>query len=80
DSGFNDHREAPVEDFEQKYAPAHAVLVQKQSLFEQWLAQNHWENTTFFEVNTLHNQGVDQLAPLLQVEAKAPDGLVEAFS
>ncbi|MDF5331808.1 gamma-glutamyl-gamma-aminobutyrate hydrolase family protein, partial [Vibrio parahaemolyticus] len=49
DSGFNDHREAPVEDFEQKYAPAHAVLVQKQSLFEQWLVQNHWENTTFFE-------------------------------
>lgn len=34
----------------------------------------------FFEVNTLHNQGVDQLAPELQVEAKAPDGLVEAFS
>lgn len=33
-----------------------------------------------FEVNTLHNQGVDQLAPQLQVEAKAPDGLVEAFS
>ncbi|EGR3411878.1 TPA: gamma-glutamyl-gamma-aminobutyrate hydrolase family protein [Vibrio parahaemolyticus] len=80
DSGFNDHREATVEDFEQKYAPAHAVLVQKQSLFEQWLVQNHWENTTFFEVNTLHNQGVDQLAPQLQVEAKAPDGLVEAFS
>ncbi len=24
-----------------------------------------------FEVNTLHNQGVDQLAPQLQVEAKA---------
>lgn len=80
DSGFNDHREAPVDDFEQKYAPAHAVLVQKESLFEQWLVENHWENTTFFEVNTLHNQGVDQLAPQLKVEAKAPDGLIEAFS
>ncbi|MGI9894675.1 gamma-glutamyl-gamma-aminobutyrate hydrolase family protein [Vibrio natriegens] len=80
DSGFNDHREAPVDDFEQKYASAHAVLVQKESLFEQWLVENHWENTTFFEVNTLHNQGVDQLAPQLKVEAKAPDGLIEAFS
>ncbi len=80
DSGFNDHREAPVDDFEQKYAAAHAVLVQKESLFEQWLVENHWENTTFFEVNTLHNQGVDQLAPQLKVEAKAPDGLIEAFS
>lgn len=80
ESGFNDHREAPVDDFEQKYAPAHAVLVQKESLFEQWLVENNWENTSFFEVNTLHNQGVDQLAPVLQIEAKAPDGLVEAFS
>ncbi len=80
ESGFNDHREAPVDDFEQKYAPAHAVLVQKESLFEQWLVENNWENTSFFEVNTLHNQGVDRLAPQLRVEAKAPDGLVEAFS
>ncbi|WP_282176394.1 gamma-glutamyl-gamma-aminobutyrate hydrolase family protein [Vibrio nereis] len=80
DAGFNDHREAQVEDFEEKYAPAHAVLVQKQGLFEQWLIENHWENTSFFEVNTLHNQGVDQLAPSLQVEVKAPDGLIEAFS
>ncbi|EEX94703.1 putative glutamine amidotransferase [Vibrio orientalis CIP 102891 = ATCC 33934] len=80
ESGFSDHRERPVEDFEEKYAPAHAVLVQKQGVFEQWLVKNHWENTTFFEVNTLHNQGVEHLAKPLQVEAKAPDGLVEAFS
>ncbi|KJY81769.1 glutamine amidotransferase [Vibrio galatheae] len=80
ESGFNDHREAKVDDFEEKYAPAHAVLVQKQSVFEQWLIENHWETTAFFEVNTLHNQGVDRLAPQLQVEAKAPDGLIEAFS
>lgn len=80
ESGFNDHRESPVEDFEQKYAPAHAVLVQKESLFEQWLTENQWQNTSLFEVNTLHNQGVDQLAPQLKIEAKAPDGLVEAFS
>jgi putative glutamine amidotransferase len=32
------------------------------------------------EVNSAHGQGVKRLAPGLQVEARAPDGLVEAFS
>ena len=80
DSGFNDHRESDVEDFEQKYAHGHLVLVQEQSLFERWLKENEWENAAHFHVNTLHNQGVEQLAPQLRVEAKAPDGLIEAFS
>jgi putative glutamine amidotransferase len=30
-------------------------------------------------VNSLHGQGVDQLAPALAIEATAPDGLIEAF-
>jgi putative glutamine amidotransferase len=30
-------------------------------------------------VNSLHAQGVDRLAPGLSVEARAPDGLIEAF-
>lgn len=80
ESGYADHRERQTSDFAEKYAPAHAVLVQKDSLFEQWLVDNRWENVSYFEVNTLHNQGVDALAPGLRVEAKAPDGLVEAFS
>ncbi|CAM2928310.1 gamma-glutamyl-gamma-aminobutyrate hydrolase family protein [Vibrio rarus] len=80
DSGFNDHRESKVEDFAQKYAPSHAVLVEKQGLFERWLVENHWQTTTEFVVNTLHNQGVEKLAPQLNVEAIAADGLVEAFS
>jgi putative glutamine amidotransferase len=33
-----------------------------------------------FMVNSLHGQGVKQLAPGLHVEARAPDGVVEAFS
>jgi putative glutamine amidotransferase len=32
------------------------------------------------EVNSVHYQGVGKLAPGLEVEAKAPDGLVEAYS
>jgi putative glutamine amidotransferase len=30
-------------------------------------------------VNSLHGQGVDQLGPDLAIEARAPDGLIEAF-
>ena len=33
-----------------------------------------------FEVNSVHGQGLNRLAPGLRVEATAPDGLVEAFS
>ena len=31
-------------------------------------------------MNSLHAQGIRELAPGLKVEARAPDGLVEAFS
>ena len=31
-------------------------------------------------VNSLHHQGIDRLAAALQVEATAPDGLIEAVS
>ncbi|HSW09165.1 gamma-glutamyl-gamma-aminobutyrate hydrolase family protein [Aquabacterium sp.] len=33
-----------------------------------------------FKVNSVHGQAVNRLAPGLRVEARAPDGLVEAFS
>jgi putative glutamine amidotransferase len=34
--------------------------------------------TTDIQVNSLHGQGIDQLAPGLAVEALAPDGTIEA--
>jgi putative glutamine amidotransferase len=37
-------------------------------------------DTPRFEVNSLHGQAVNQLAPGLRVEARAPDGVIEAFS
>jgi len=33
-----------------------------------------------FEVNSLHAQAVKRLADGLRVEARAPDGVIEAFS
>ena len=35
---------------------------------------------TDLPVNSVHYQGVGDLAPGLDVEARAPDGLVEAYS
>ncbi len=32
-----------------------------------------------FPTNSAHHQGADQIAPLLQIAAKAPDGVVEAL-
>ena len=31
-------------------------------------------------MNSVHHQGIDRLAAGLQIEATAPDGLVEAFT
>jgi putative glutamine amidotransferase len=36
--------------------------------------------TTEIMVNSLHGQGIDRLADGLRVEARAEDGLVEAYS
>jgi putative glutamine amidotransferase len=36
--------------------------------------------TDRIEVNSLHSQGIDCLAPALEAEAIAPDGLIEAYS
>ena len=38
------------------------------------------EGAGVIEVNSLHGQGIDRLAPGLAVEATAPDGTIEAVS
>jgi putative glutamine amidotransferase len=71
--GFNDHREnedAPLED---QYAASHVVHFAPGGMLER-LAKGGEAR-----VNSLHGQGVDQLAPGMIVEAIAPDGLIEAF-
>lgn len=56
------------------YAPAHEVDVVPGGVLEQVLGLQP------FTVNSVHGQGVNRLADGLRVEARAPDGLVEAFS
>lgn len=70
-AGLADHR-----DLQQPYpsfAPAHPVQLTPGGRLSALLGQ------ATIDVNSVHGQGVDRLAPGLQVEARAPDGLIEAF-
>lgn len=58
----------------EKYAPAHPVRVEGGGRFADLLG------TEEFAVNSLHGQAIDCLAPGLRVEARAPDGTIEAVS
>ncbi|MEH6452727.1 MAG: gamma-glutamyl-gamma-aminobutyrate hydrolase family protein [Psychromonas sp.] len=85
EAGFSDHREITDATFDLKYASAHPVHVAESGVFANWLTtENNLDqnsiNLKTIDVNTLHNQGVNQIAASLTIEAKAPDGLIEAFS
>ncbi|MEE9300701.1 MAG: gamma-glutamyl-gamma-aminobutyrate hydrolase family protein [Alphaproteobacteria bacterium] len=70
--GMMDHREDKSQPREAQYAPAHGLeLVPDGRLAE--LAGG-----AAADVNSLHTQGIDRLGKRLVVEARAPDGLIEA--
>lgn len=71
--GMNDHRENREQTLAEQYGPAHEVS------FTPGGALETFTGATGARVNSLHGQGVDQLAPGLVVEAIAPDGLIEAY-
>ena len=73
-SGFADHRDRDDDPLEVQYAIAHDVVIEPGGVLERLLG------TDRIAVNSLHGQGVNRLAPRLRIEARAPDGLVEAFS
>jgi len=68
------HKEPDGDDLELKYSLRHEVEIKNDGLLR------HLELPTKFMVNSLHNQGIDVLAPDLVAEAHAPDGLVEAVT
>lgn len=72
--GYDDHREDESQPRAQQYGPAHSVALTEDGELHKLIGH------TNIEVNSLHAQGVDQLAPNMQVEAVAPDGLIEGFS
>jgi putative glutamine amidotransferase len=71
--GFSDHRENKEDPLEAQYAPAHEIELVRGGLLHTLAGA---ERVT---VNSLHSQGVQTLGEGLEVEARAPDGLVEAF-
>jgi putative glutamine amidotransferase len=71
--GFDDHREDKEQSLDVQYGPAHEVTLEPGGLLLQLAGKDR------ITVNSLHWQGVDRLAPDLAIEARAPDGLVEAF-
>ena len=72
-AGLGDHRENKEQPLEVQYGPAHDVVLEPGSVLRRIAGQER------VSVNSLHWQGVDRLAPDLAVEARATDGLVEAF-
>lgn len=75
--GQHDHRGAggrPDASAEEVYDFAHPVEVQPGGVLAGILPERQ------IQVNSVHGQGVNRLADGLRIEARAPDGLVEAFS
>lgn len=71
--GLMDHREDKTQALEQQYGPAHDVTISPGG----YLAQ--CSDDLSAAVNTVHQQGIDRLADGLEIEATAPDGLIEAY-
>jgi len=72
-AGFLDHRDDESQPLDVQYGPAHDVVLEEGGLLRRF------SDTDRIRVNSLHHQGVERLADRLIVEARAPDGVVEAF-
>ncbi len=72
--GRRDHRSLKAPDTDTNYAPAHHIDIVEGGLLHRLLGERR------VQVNSLHAQGVDSLAPRARLEAVADDGQVEAFS
>ena len=71
--GLADHREDRDSPLDVQYGPAHPLRLQSGGLLAGIAGAD------VVQVNSVHGQGVARLGMGLQVEARAPDGLVEAF-
>ncbi|WP_317203257.1 gamma-glutamyl-gamma-aminobutyrate hydrolase family protein [Janthinobacterium sp.] len=74
-AGMRDHREPAALPLERQYGPAHRVALEPGGRLARILG-----GAAELMVNSLHGQGIARLAPGLMVEARADDGLIEAYS
>ncbi len=73
--GRADHRSDKTLGYADRYRPAHTV-----SLAPRGLLARLYDGAATIEVNSLHGQGIDRLAPGLSSEATAADGTIEAVT
>jgi putative glutamine amidotransferase len=71
--GRLDHRDDESQPLEVQYGPAHDVVLEPGGVLRGLAGGER------VRVNSLHSQGIDRLGEELAVEARAPDGLIEAF-
>ena len=71
--GHLDHRDDESLPLEQQYGPAHEVVLEPAGLLRPLAGAER------VKVNSLHWQGIERLGRGLAVEARATDGLIEAF-
>ena len=71
--GNLDHRDDESQPLDEQYAPVHEVLLEPGGELQKIAGRNR------LEVNSLHSQGVEKLGADLAIEARAPDGVIEAF-
>lgn len=71
--GYRDHREDESAPLEVQYGPAHEVMLEPGGALRRLAGAER------LQVNSLHWQGIRTLGNGLAVEARAPDGVIEAF-
>lgn len=71
--GRDDHRSDKTRSYAERYDPRHPVTLTPGGLLARL-----YDGASSIEVNSLHGQGIDRLAPGLAALAMAPDGTIEA--
>ncbi len=71
---YIEHREDKTAPLDTQYGPAHSITIEAGGL----LASITSSSTQM--VNSVHMQGINRLGDGLNIEARAPDGLIEAIS
>jgi putative glutamine amidotransferase len=72
--GMLDHREDKSAPLEVQYQPAHEIELAPGGLLRRLAGADR------VTVNSVHAQGVQRLGEGLEIEARAPDGLIEGFT
>jgi putative glutamine amidotransferase len=73
--GRRDHRSDKTKDYAGRYAPVHPIALTEGGRLIEVMG-----GASTIQVNSLHGQGIDRIAPGLVVEALAEDGTIEAVS